>query len=309
MFCFRCGASMPDEAQVCPQCAAPVASAQPPRTPQAPQPPPSDSPWLNPPPQSQYPPQVQYPPEQYPGQYYPQRPPTDGKATASLVFGILSILCFLILAGIPAIILGHLSRADIKRSMGRLLGDGMALAGLIMGYISIGLTLLIVPAVILPEFLHTRTAVAANESEAASTVRTINTSQITYETTYPERGFARDLATLGPGPSGSCEGAGTADHACLLDNNLARSYCTPGTWCTKSRYKYSMSTETNCEEETVQVRPGAACEYVIVATPANVAAGRRTFCSTSDGVVRYTYGTPLFQPISAGECARWSPIS
>src|SRR5215475_8691840 len=176
MFCFRCGASMPDDAQVCPQCATPVANAPAPQgTAAAPPPPPSS--WLNAPPQGQYPPQAQYPPQQpYAGAVYGQQPQTDGKATASLVFGILSVLCFGVLAGIPAIILGHLSRGEVKRSMGRLTGAGMALAGLIMGYCSIGVTVLIVFAIAIPASLGVK--IAGNESGAASTMRTINTSQV-----------------------------------------------------------------------------------------------------------------------------------
>src|SRR5579864_7882169 len=141
MFCFKCGASMPDDATICPQCATPVQStptAPPP--PQAPQAgastPASTSAWLNvPPAQTQYPPQAQ----QYPGQFQPQ---TDGKAMASLILGILSILCFGLLTGLPAIILGHISRGNIEQSRGRLIGAGMALAGLILGYVSILSTIL-----------------------------------------------------------------------------------------------------------------------------------------------------------------------
>src|SRR5512141_3229919 len=60
---------------------------------------------------------------------------TAGKATASLVLGLLSLV--ICLAGIPAIILGHMALSEIKKSAGRLKGHGMALAGLIMGYLSI----------------------------------------------------------------------------------------------------------------------------------------------------------------------------
>jgi Domain of unknown function (DUF4190) len=308
MFCFRCGVSMPDDAQVCPQCAAPVANAPAPNARQSPAPPASTSPWLNvPPAQGQYPGQGQYPPAQYAGQYYAQQPPTDGKATASLVFGIISLIpCIAILAGIPAIILGHLSRGEVRRSMGRLSGAGMAQAGLIMGYISIGITALMVSAVVLPNIWRAR--ITANESAAASTVRTINTSQVTYVTTYAEAGYARDLATLGPGPSGSCDNAkGTAEHACLVDNSIGNPSCKAGSWCSKSGYKFSMSAETSCPDQT-DAKPGAGCNYVIVATPVSDATGRKSYCSTADAIIRYKYGFPLSHPISVDECGRWSPI-
>src|SRR5438270_10518057 len=135
MFCFKCGASMPEDATVCPQCAAPVqAMPTPPPPPQQPSTssPASTSAWLNVPSvPSQYPPQAQ--------PYRPYQPPkTDGGAIASMVLGIASVaLCLTFVAGIPAIILGHISLSRIKKSMGRLKGEGMALTGLILGYISL----------------------------------------------------------------------------------------------------------------------------------------------------------------------------
>lgn len=62
-------------------------------------------------------------------------PETSGKAVVSVIFGILSFLLS-IPAGIVAVVFGHLARRDIKTSGGRLKGDGIALAGLIMGYVS-----------------------------------------------------------------------------------------------------------------------------------------------------------------------------
>jgi hypothetical protein len=183
----------------------------------------------------------------------------------------------------------------------------MALAGLIMGYCSIGVTVLIVVAIAIPATLGVK--IAANESAAASMVRTINTSQVTYSTDYPQSGYARDLATLGPGPSGSCSGEKTAEHACLLDNAIANTSCTAGRWCTKNGYKFTMSAETNCPDQTNQdSQSSIMCNYVIVATPLSQATGRRSYCSTADAVIRYRFGLPLSQPISSEECSNWSPI-
>jgi len=289
---------MPDDATICPQCATPVQNvptAPPP--PQAPQPgaptPASTSSWLNvPPAQTQYPPQAQ----PYQGQFQPQ---TDGKATASLVLGILSLLCFGLLTGLPAIILGHNSRGNIQQSRGRLTGAGMALAGLIMGYVSIVPTILIIAAIAIPNLLRSR--IVANESAAASTVRIINTSQVTYSIKFPEHGYASDLSALGPGPAGSCSGEGTVEHACLLDNVLAGTQCTAGTWCSKGGYKYSMSAV--CDS-------GPCSNYVITATPIVFGStGRKSFCATSDAVVRFRYSEPRSTPLTADECAEWPPIA
>src|SRR5258708_19191941 len=235
MFCFKCGASMPEDATVCPQCATPVQAVPTPPPPAPPQQPTSPNPastsaWLNvPPAPSQQPPQYQ--PQAQP--YRPYQPPkTDGGAITSMVLGIASfVLCLSIFTGIPAIILGHISRSRIKKSMGRLQGDGLALTGLILGYISL-LFIPMIAAIVIPNVLRAR--ISANESAAASTVRMINTTQITYSTTYPEQGYARDLATLG----GNC-GSGTAEHACLLDSQLGQANCTSSVWCQKGQYKFT----------------------------------------------------------------------
>lgn len=58
-------------------------------------------------------------------------------AVWSLVLGILAIISCGPFTGIPAIICGHMARARIKLEPDKLTGEGMALAGLIMGYFSI----------------------------------------------------------------------------------------------------------------------------------------------------------------------------
>jgi len=59
---------------------------------------------------------------------------TSGKAIGSLVCGIVGLIIPLI-GGVVAIVLGHLGLSEIKRSAGRLKGDGLAIAGLFMGYL------------------------------------------------------------------------------------------------------------------------------------------------------------------------------
>src|SRR6266481_4248662 len=74
---------------------------------------------------------------------------TSGKALASLVTGIFGLLIFPI--AIAAIILGHMSRSEIRKSNGRLKGDGMATAGLVMGYGAFAiLPILIIASIAIP---------------------------------------------------------------------------------------------------------------------------------------------------------------
>ncbi len=275
MFCSKCGAQIDDQAQFCPQCGttSPV-MAQPPAPPPGPT--------------------TQQPPYAAPGQYVPQytpQPPTDGQATASLILGILSVTVLCGIAGIPAIILGHLGLSKIKKSNGQLKGEGLALAGLIMGYFSLVLTLLFVAAIAVPNLMRSRQQ--ANEAAAAATVRTLNTSEVTYSTLYPDQGYAPNLAAMGPGASATC--TPSTSHACLIDSTLA---CSSSTWCVKDQYKYS----------AVGIGTPAASEYVITATPLNNSAGTKSFCSTADGVVRFKYGSVASPLTSAEDCQTWTPI-
>ena len=78
-------------------------------------------------------------------QYYPQPvKPNSNMAIASLVLGILGWTIIPGLASIAAIITGHMAKNEIKNSMNRLGGDGMATAGLVLGYagIAIGICIL-----------------------------------------------------------------------------------------------------------------------------------------------------------------------
>lgn len=69
-------------------------------------------------------------------------PRTNQKAQWSMILGILSIVCCGLLAGIPALVLGNSARKEIEASRGAQAGAGMAQAGVILGWISIAISLL-----------------------------------------------------------------------------------------------------------------------------------------------------------------------
>ena len=79
--------------------------------------------------------------EGYPPHYTPPAPETSGKAIASLVLGILGPFTCAIL-GIIAIPLGHAALSDIRGRPGVLVGDGLAKAGIILGWINVALLIL-----------------------------------------------------------------------------------------------------------------------------------------------------------------------
>jgi type II secretory pathway pseudopilin PulG len=154
---------------------------------------------------------------------------------------------------------------------------------------------LIAAAIAIPNVLRARTA--ANESSAVSTLRTVNTAEIAYSAAYPQAGYARDLARLGPDLQNMH--AISAKHAGIIDAVLGNPECTEGAWCTKSGYRFSISAV--CKQERCD-------EFAAVGTPFSSSAGSRSFCSTSDGVVRYRRGTPLLVPVRVSECRTWLPL-
>jgi hypothetical protein len=106
------------------------------------------------------------PPQAYvaPPAYVEGARTNSGMAVASLVLGILCLLLFFthifaLLLGLLAVIFGHVSRSAINRSQGRLGGGGMALTGLITGYIGslLAIIILIFAAFVVTQVLDKNT--------------------------------------------------------------------------------------------------------------------------------------------------------
>ncbi len=154
---------------------------------------------------------------------------------------------------------------------------------------------LVMAAVAIPNLLRSR--MAANEASAVGSLRTVNVAQVTYAATYPQRGFARDLAKFGSDPRGGT--VESPEHAALIDKSLANESCTGDAWCTKNGYRFRVTTA--CKQLPCK-------EYLVVAAPVDSNTGVRNFCSISDGVIRYKPGSPLNPPASVAECKAWAPL-
>jgi competence protein ComGC len=88
---------------------------------------------------------------------------TSPLAISSLVLGILGIVLLVVCIGplfaIPAIICGHIAYSRVKRSGGALKGEGIALGGLITGYVCLAVALVWIPmmaAIAIPNFVKAR---------------------------------------------------------------------------------------------------------------------------------------------------------
>ena len=193
-------------------------------------------------------------------------PETSGLAIGSLIAGIFS---FIFPAAIAAIVLGHIARSNIRKSAGRSTGDGMALAGLILGYMGIALVpfILIVAAIAIPNLLRAR--IAANEASAAQSIQIISTAEIAYAAAHPTTGYTCSLPDLREFANGP-----------LPDNR---------------RHGYAFELN-GCEGEA----PGAPNrKFRIVAFPTTSnQTGVRVFCSDQTAVVKSNNGG------SAEDCAQ-----
>jgi prepilin-type N-terminal cleavage/methylation domain-containing protein len=120
--------------------------------------------------------------------------------------------------------------------------------------------ILVIMAVAVPGFLRAR--ISANEASAISSVRAVNTAQVTYAVTYPTVGYATDLARLGAPTSGQANSSksGLLDWVLGCDNQP----------CPKSGYQFSIDNTTGDPVTT----------YRVIGIPVSYGnTGIRGFCS------------------------------
>jgi type IV pilus assembly protein PilA len=137
---------------------------------------------------------------------------------------------------------------------------------------------LIISAIAIPSYLRSR--MQANEASAVGSVRMINTSAVTYASTYVDVGFPVNMADMGG--ANPCSASSTS--ACLLDDTVAQGM--------KSGYSF------------VWTGDGAipSVAYSLTGTPLVVGgSGQRMFCTDQTGVIR-------FDPSGAGCDASSSPV-
>lgn len=81
-------------------------------------------------------------PDKYNDEYNMAVPPTSPLAMVSVIAGVLGFSAMPVIGGIVALITGYLARKDTKASPPTASGDGLAVAGIIMGWIQVGLAVL-----------------------------------------------------------------------------------------------------------------------------------------------------------------------
>ncbi len=130
--------------------------------------------------------------------------------------------------------------------------------------------ILIIAAIAIPNLM--RAKMAANDSSAAASERTIVTGEVGYYAAYPTIGYT-SLVALGGATGAACTPSTTT--ACLIDNNLANNG--PG-GNGKSGYNFA-ATPTAATSTTPPM-------FYTTATPLGSTTGTKAYCATDDGVVR-----------------------
>jgi len=119
--------------------------------------------------------------------------------------------------------------------------------------------ILIIAAIAVPNLLTAK--ISANEAAAVSTIRSIDTAQVSYNTAYPEIGYAGELSSLGM----STDGVISKEHGGYLDWLIG---CASQP-CKKSGYMFSVSSTGGLP----------ATSFTSSAQPTQVGVtGRRGFC-------------------------------
>jgi type IV pilus assembly protein PilA len=127
--------------------------------------------------------------------------------------------------------------------------------------------ILIIAAIAIPNLLRAR--IAANESSAAASSRTISTAQLSYQTAYPTQGYAASVAALGPNDAG-CSANASSTNACIIDFVLSKG--------TKSGYSFT----------TAGAGGPPATTFLTNAVPSTLnTTGVKAFCGVEDNVVRF----------------------
>ena len=129
--------------------------------------------------------------------------------------------------------------------------------------------ILIIAAIAIPNIMRAR--MAANDSSAAGSVRTINTAEITSFNAYTTIGFPAAMTALG----GALPCTPSPLTGCLIDNSLA----TNGGGSGKSGYNFNA---------TGLISPGSLInnQFYSTGAPFSSIFGTRSYCSVEDAVLR-----------------------
>lgn len=198
-------------------------------------------------------------------------PENSGKAIFSLV---CTILFFFPPASIVAVVFGHLSLSDIRKGSGRLKGRGMAITGLVLGYLELAAwtVFFVMVAITIPKTMRTMQSVN-NRASTVSAMRTINTAEIAYAQAHRDTGYTCSLEEL--------------SHSWGIAPELAKGQ--------SNGYAFQIQDCTSAEAD------GPITKYRIVASPITTDKGLPAYCSTESAVIKIARNGSIHDCLSQGK--------
>jgi type IV pilus assembly protein PilA len=151
--------------------------------------------------------------------------------------------------------------------------------------------ILIIAAIAIPNFMRAR--MAANDSSAAASVRSINTAEIAYFGAYPTLGYPAAVTTLG----GASPCTPSTASACLIDNYLASNGGGKG----KSGYNFNAAGSASAGSLVND-------QFFSTGTPLNSLTGTRAYCSIEDAVLRLQPPGVITLVSGHGTCVTLNPM-
>jgi type IV pilus assembly protein PilA len=151
--------------------------------------------------------------------------------------------------------------------------------------------ILIIAAIAIPNLMRAR--MAANDSSAAASVRSINTAEIAYFAAFPTLGYPALMSTLG----GAAPCAPGTASACMIDNSMA----TNGGGNGKSGYNFNATGSASAG--------GVNDQFYSTGTPFGTTSGTRAYCSYEDAVLRLQAPGIITLVPSRTACVALNPMS
>jgi type IV pilus assembly protein PilA len=155
--------------------------------------------------------------------------------------------------------------------------------------------ILIIAAIAIPNLMRAR--MAANDSSAAASERSIVTGEIAYFSAYPTIGFTSLVAIGGP-LSTACSPAPA--NACFIDGTLANDGNPAGTG--KSGYSFALTTSTGAGSAVPN-------QFFTTATPLATTTGSKSYCADDDGVLRQQPAGTTSITASYPACQALNPLA
>lgn len=153
--------------------------------------------------------------------------------------------------------------------------------------------ILVIAAIAIPNLMRAR--MAANDASAVSSIRSINTGEVAYYSTYPAIGFPLTLGVLGgvspcvPSPASGC----------LIDNSLATAIAGSNG---KSGYYFNATGSASAGSPMND-------QFYSTGTPLANTLGTRAYCSIQDAVVRIQPAGNITLVASWAACSGLTPLN